>query len=104
MLEFFKKSMLTGVGLALKTWDEVEALGKELEEKGQMPQEEAKKFITELRKKYEETQAKLEQRVEKSVKEFLKKADIVTSEDLKGLKKEIRELKKLISSGASTEA
>ena len=33
MLDMFKKSMLTGIGLALKTWDEVEALGKELEEK-----------------------------------------------------------------------
>ena len=60
MLDLFKKSMLTGVGLALKTWDEVEALGKELEEKGKMPQEEAKKFLEELQERYEETQAKLE--------------------------------------------
>ena len=78
MLELFKKSMLTGIGLALKTWDEVEALGKELEEKGKMPREEAKKFIEELQKRYEETQAKLEERVEKSVRDFLKRADIVT--------------------------
>ena len=97
MLDMFKKSMLTGIGLALKTWDEVEALGKELEEKGKMPREEAKKFIDDLQKRYEETQAKLEERVEKSVRDFLKKADLVTNEDLKGLKDEIRELKKLIS-------
>lgn len=97
MLDLLKKSMLTGVGLALKTWDEVEALGKELEEKGKMPREEAKKFIEDLQNRYEETQSKLENRVEKSVRDFLKKADIVTNEDLKGLKDEIRELKKLIS-------
>ena len=97
MLELLKKSMLTSVGLALKTWDEVEALGKELEEKGKMPQEEAKNFLAELQARYEETQSKLEIRVEKSVKDFLKRADIVTGEDLKGLKKEIRELKNLIS-------
>ena len=97
MLEFFKKSMLTGMGLALKTWDEVEDLGKELEEKGKMPRDEAKKFIDELRKRYEETQAKLEERVEKSVRDFLKRADIVTGDDLKALKNEIRELKKMIS-------
>ena len=102
MLDLFKKSMLTGVGLALKTWDEVEALGKELEEKGKMPREEAKKFIAELQQRYEETQSKLEARVEKSVKDFLKRADIVTGEDLKALKKEIRELKSLISEGAPT--
>jgi len=97
MFELFKKSMLTGVGLALKTWDEVEALGKELEEKGKMPREDAKKFIVELQQRYEETQIKLEERVEKSVRDFLKRADIVTGEDLKALKKEIRELKTLIS-------
>ena len=103
MLDLFKKSMLTGVGLALKTWDEVEALGKELEEKGKMPQEEAKKFLAELQERYEETQAKLEERVEKSVRDILKRADIVTNEDLKGLKNEIRELKNLISQGALPE-
>jgi polyhydroxyalkanoate synthesis regulator phasin len=97
MLELFKKSMLTGIGLALKTWDEVEALGKELEEKGKMPRDEAKKFIEELQERYEETQTKLEERVEKSVRDFLKRADIVTGEDLKALKNEIRDLKKLIS-------
>ena len=97
MFDLLKKSLLTGFGLALKTWDEVEDLAKELERRGQMPREEGKKFLDELKKKYEEAQAKLEERVEKSVKEWLKKADIVTGEELKGLKKEIRELKKLIS-------
>ena len=97
MFDLLKKSLLMGIGLALKTWDEVEDLVKELEKKGEMPREEGKKFLDELKKRYEETQTKLEERVEKSVKDFLKKADIVTGEDLKGLKKEIRELKKLIS-------
>ena len=68
MYDLIRKGMLTGIGLALKTWDEVEALAKELEK-----------------------------RVEKSVNEFLKRADIVTGDELKGLKKEIRELKKMIS-------
>ena len=98
MFDILKKSLLMGIGLALKTGDEVDDLVKELEKKGEMPREEGKKFLDELKKRYEETQTKLEERVEKSVKDFLKKADIVTGEELKGLKKEIRELKKLISS------
>lgn len=97
MFDLIKKSLLMGIGLALKTWDEVEEMAKELEEKGKMPREEGKKFLKELQNKYEEAQAKLEERVEKSVRDILKKADIVTGEELKGLKKEIRELKKLIS-------
>jgi len=56
-----------------------------------------KKFLDDLSKRYEEVQNKLENRVEKTVKEFLKKADIVTTNELKALKKEIRELKKAIS-------
>ena len=44
----------------------------------------------------------LEERVEKSVKKFLKKADIVTTDELKALKKEIRELKESLNKSAST--
>ena len=41
---------------------------------------------------------KLEDRVEKTVKDILKKANIVTSDELKAVKKEVRELKKMIAS------
>ena len=43
-------------------------------------------------------QKKLEARVEKTVKDILKKANVVTTDELKAVKKEIRELKKMISS------
>jgi len=51
-----------------------------------------------LQKRYEDTQQKLEARVEKAVNTFLKKANVVTSDELKALKKEVRDLKKMISS------
>ena len=90
--------MLAGVGLALKTWDEVEDLAKELVDKGKMTEKDGSKFVKDLQKRYEETQKKLETRVEKTVKDFLKKANVVTSDELKAVKKEVRELKKMISS------
>ncbi len=103
MLELVKKTMLTGIGLALLAKDEVEDLAKELVEKGKMTEKDGKKFLDELQKRYEEVQSKLEERVEKTVKEFLKKADVVTADDLKAIKKEIRALKKAINqdTGAS---
>ena len=103
MLELVKKTMLTGIGLALLAKDEAEDLAKELVDKGKMTEKDGKKFLDDLQKKYEEVQGKLEDRVEKTVKEFLKKADVVTADDLKAIKKEIRELKKAIGkdSGAS---
>jgi polyhydroxyalkanoate synthesis regulator phasin len=98
MPDLIKKTLLASVGLALKTWDEVEDLAKELVDKGKMNEKDGNKFIKDLQNRYEETQKKLEARVEKTVKEFLKKANVVTSDELKAVKKEVRELKKMISS------
>ncbi len=97
MLDLIKKTMLTGIGLALLAKDEVEDLAKELVDKGKMTEKDGKKFLDDLQKRYDDVQTKLEDRVEKTVKEFFKKANVVTTDELKALKKEIRELKKAIS-------
>ena len=98
-VDLFKKTMLTGVGLALKGKDEIEELFKEFEEKLGLKDEDGRSFLTEFKSKLDETQDKLQQRVEQAVKEFVKKADLVTGEELKALKKEVRELKKAIGEG-----
>ena len=100
MQEIIKKTLLAGVGLALKTWDEVEALARELVKKGEMSESEGRNFLKDLQKRYDDIQKKLEARVEQTVKEFLKKADVVTSDELKALKKEVHQLKKMITSDA----
>ena len=102
MLDLIKKTMLTGIGLALLAKDEIEDLAKELTEKGKMTEKEGKQFLSDLQTRYDEVQRKLEQRVEKTVKELLKKADVVTGDELKALKKEIRELKKAINKESDT--
>lgn len=103
MFDLVKKSMLTGIGLALKTKDEVEDLVKELQKKGEMSETEGRKFLDEAQKRYDEVQDKFEKRVEKSVKDFLKKTNIVTTDELKDLKKEIRELKGIVNTLAKNE-
>jgi len=102
MFDFIQKSMLAGIGLALKTKDEVEELAKDLEKKLNLSEKDGKQFLKDLEDKYDDAQSKLEKRVEQSVKELLKKMDIVTKNELKGLKKEIRELKTLISKSDDT--
>jgi polyhydroxyalkanoate synthesis regulator phasin len=102
MLNIIKKYMLTGIGLALIAKDEVEDLANEFVKKGKMSEKEGTIFLEDLRKRYDETQKQLEARVQQAVKDFLKKADVVTGDELKGLKKEIRELKKAISEGTDT--
>ena len=103
MIDLIKKTMMAGIGLALKTRDEVEELAKDLVKKGTMSEQEGKNFLDDLLKRYDEAKDKLEDKVEKTVKEFLKKADIVTGDELKALKKEIRELKKAISNGTKAD-
>ena len=99
MLEIVKKAMLTGIGMAK---DEMEDLAREAAEKGKMTEQDGKKFFSELQKRYEEVQGKLEERVEATVRDILKKMDVVTGEDLKAIKKEIRELKKAIGKESDT--
>jgi polyhydroxyalkanoate synthesis regulator phasin len=94
--------MLTGIGLALIAKDEVEDLAKELVNKGKMSENEGTKFLEDLQKRYDETQKKLEEKVQQAVKDFMKKADVVTGDELKALKKEIRDLKKAISESGDT--
>lgn len=102
MLELIKQSMLAGIGLVLKTKDEVEKLAKELIEKGKMSEKEGKNFLEAIREKSDDARSKLEKRVEKIVKEILKKVDVASRDELLALKKEIRELKKAISKETDT--
>jgi len=93
MLDLIKKSMMAGVGLAAKALDEVEDLVKDFEKKGKMSEQDGKKFLKDLQRKYEDAQGKVEAKIEIAGREFFKKVNVVTSDDLGGLKKEIRELK-----------
>jgi polyhydroxyalkanoate synthesis regulator phasin len=98
MFDLMKKSMLTGIGLALKTWDEVEEMVQDIQKKSEMSESDGRKFLDEARKRYDEAQEKLEKRVESTVNDLLKKTNLVTADELKELKKEIRELKSVINS------
>jgi polyhydroxyalkanoate synthesis regulator phasin len=96
MMELIKKSMLTGIGLALVAKDEVEDIAKDLQEKMNLNEKEGREFLSDVQKRYDEAQNRLEERVERAVKDVLKRADVVTGDELKALKKEIRELKKAV--------
>ena len=93
MIEQLKKALTTGVGLALKTWTEVEAAGKEMIKKAQLSEKDASQFLKSLKESYEKTQKKMEGQANRLVKDLLKKADIATSDEVKSLKREIQGLR-----------
>ena len=73
MLDTLKKSMLTGLGLVLQTRDEVEDIAKDWTSRQKLSEEEGRKFMEDLLKKYDTSIDKLEDKMEDTVKKVLKK-------------------------------
>jgi polyhydroxyalkanoate synthesis regulator phasin len=101
MIEILKKTYLAGADFAHKTWEEVEVRANEVVKKAKLGEKDRAKFLTEMKKRYDSTQGKLEKYVEKVVKDILKKMDIATGADINALKKEVRLLKKANSSAGA---
>jgi len=89
-----KKTMMTGIGLALKTKDEVEDWARDLVTRGELSENEGEKFVDELLKRYDEAREDLERKIEKVTKEIMKKARVASMDELDSIKKEIEELRK----------
>ena len=92
MFDLIKKTMLTGVGLAVMTRDKIEELAKELTEKGKISEKEGKELIDDLLKKSEQARKDLETKVEGMVRSALEKIDVATKEDIARLEEKIRHL------------
>lgn len=92
--EMMKKIMLTGIGIALKTRSEMEAMAKEMVKKSKMSEAEGKKFIADMTKKYEKARKDMEASIQKGIADYMASADIASKKELNALKKEINNLKK----------
>lgn len=92
--EMMKKVMLTGIGLALKTQSEVEAMAKDMIKKSKMGEAEGKKFIAEISKKYDKAKKDMETKIKKGVSDYMASADLASQKELIALKKEVANLKK----------
>lgn len=97
MLDLFKKSVLTGLGLALKTRDEVEDLAKNWAQKQQMSEKEGRSFLDDMMKKYDDSVEKLEEKVERTVKDVLKKMQIASRDEVEALHREVAQLKEMVA-------
>lgn len=97
MLDMMKKAMMAGIGLALKTKDEVEEIAKELIQKGKMSEKDGKKFLDDLMARYESAKSNMENWVENAVQNLMKKGKLATRDEIEGLRKEVQDLKNSMS-------
>jgi len=97
MLDYIKKSLLTGVGLALRSKAEIEELAKEFAEQSKMNQGEAKEFLNDCRQKYEDAKEGLDKKIETAIEKILVKLDLPTRSDIKQLNLRIDKLTKKIT-------
>lgn len=94
MIDFIKKSLLTGIGLALKTKDEAKSIAEDIADKLKLSEEEGNKFMDDMMKKYDEMWEDLEKRIEKRVNAVVDRMDLAKKSDLKELEAKIADLEK----------
>lgn len=97
MFEYLKKTLLTGVGLALRSKSELKDLAKEFAEKSRMDQDEAREFLKECEEKYEEAKKGFDKKVEATIEKIIKKLDLPSRSDIKTLNERIDALTKKLT-------
>lgn len=93
MLDLIKKSLLTGIGLAVMTKEKAEKLAKDLAAEGELSEKEGREFVDDLVKKSEQARADFEAKVEAMVREAVGKLNIATKDDVAELAQKIESLK-----------
>ncbi|MCG8615679.1 MAG: phasin family protein [Desulfobacterales bacterium] len=92
MLDTIKKSVLTGVGMALRSKKEIESLAREFADQSNMSQKEAQDFLNECRKRYDEAKSELDGKIETTVENVLKKVNLPTKGDIERLNRRMDKL------------
>ena len=97
MFDYLKKSLLTGVGLALRSKNEIEDLAKEFAQQSKMSQDEAKDFLKDCQQKYENAKTDFDEKIENTIEKILLKLDLPSKSDIKRLNHRIDDLTKKLS-------
>jgi len=93
-MDFIKKSMLAGIGLAVLTKEKAEKTVDELIKKGELTKKEGKETIKEFTEKSKEFKEDLTKKVEKTVADTIERLNIPTRKELAALKSKIEKMEK----------
>jgi polyhydroxyalkanoate synthesis regulator phasin len=103
MFDLIKKTLLTGVGLAVMTKDKVEELGKEFAAQAKLSELEGKEFVDYLLKQSETARKDLESRINTAVQKAVSGLNLASKDEVAKLSAKVEELTaKLASSSPGT--
>jgi len=92
MSDLIKNIILLGLGVISLTKEKAENLAKDLIKRGELSETEEAKFVKELMEKSKKTSDEIEEKIEKTVENTLKKLNIPTRKDIDEIKEKLDEL------------
>ena len=88
------KFLLSGLGVLVLTQEKIEELIEELTKKGEIPEREKKKLLTEIIEKGEKKRKEIEGKIKEKVEIMLSQMNVATKDDIQKLEKRIEALEK----------
>ncbi len=100
MFDLIKKTLLTGVGLAVMTKDKVEELGKELSSQAKLSEQEGKEFVDHLLKQSETARKDFEGRLNTAVQKAVSSLNLASKDEVAKLSAKVEELTARLASSS----
>ena len=100
MFDLIKKTLLTGVGLAVMTKDKVEELGKEFASQAKLSELEGKEFVDHLLKQSETARKEFESRINSAVQKAVSGLNLASKDEVAKLSAKVEELTAKLPSNA----
>lgn len=94
MLDFIKKAMLAGTGLAFMTTEKIREVVDELVKKGEITEKEARETVADMREKAKQFKEEMEERIEQIVTGILRHLNVPTKVELEEIKERLERLEK----------
>jgi polyhydroxyalkanoate synthesis regulator phasin len=96
MLDFLKRTLWIGAGLAVMTAEKIEETVKEIVNRGHITEKEGKELVDDLIEKSRKAKKDLGERVENAVQETLQRLKIPSRREVDELKVRIEQLEKAL--------
>lgn len=92
MRSLLEKGLALGIGLAVKSKEQIEMFVDELVKKGEIKKEESNELVNELIEKGQQAQSQLDEMIRERMKIILNEVNLATKAEVEQLEKRIRDL------------